>query len=423
LATLYKNISLLSIIQIANVLIPLATLPYLARVMGTETFGQYALLFAVLQYVILVAEYGFNLSTTKKIVNVKNDISQLSRVFWTVMLCKLVLLCIAWIPVWVLVNISEKFRSLQELMIWGLPYVVGFILFPHWLLQGLDLMKEMAVASVVGRVALLPMLYYGVNGPEDLSHAVGLTGLSACLTAFIALWVVSRKTGVQWQRPDRNSIHSSIKDGAYIFASSVATNIYSVSVVVLLGYAGGPVEVARFTVADKLRQAVQVMLTPVQQALYPRMSELMVKNPHEAFKLVRKILPIVFSYCTFSGLVLVIAADWLIQLIFGRGYESAEPVLWVLAFLPLVVAISGLLGVQILTVSDRQGVVFRSLLMGAGFCVAAIYPLTLLWGAIGAAMTVFLTELLIALLLWWAVEREFPEFGTIVRRASRDVSV
>lgn len=412
---LILNVSMLSIVQIANVLIPLATLPYLARVMGAEAFGQFALCFAMLQYVVLIAEYGFNLSATKAVVLMRSDKPELSKIFWTVILCKLALLLVAWGVVWLWVANTEKFSALRSLICWGLPYVLGVILFPQWLLQGLDRMREMAWASVLGKVALLPMLFWGVDGSADLSLAVGLTGVSSVITAMVALWLIARSAALSWHLPNRSSIRSAFSDGAYIFASSVATNIYSASVVVFLGYVSGAAEVASYTVADKLRQAVQIMLTPVQQALYPRMSELMRQDVHQAFRLTRKILPILFLYCLAGGLLLAFGAEPLIEWIFGKDYASAVPVLRVFAFLPLVVAVSGLFGVQILTGSGRQRVVFRALLVGSSVCAIVIYPLSNRWGAVGASIAVFLTELVITLLLWRSVVREFPKFSKIMR--------
>lgn len=415
LRRLYRDISLLSVVQIANALIQLAVLPYLARVMGAQALGQYALCFAVLQYVILVAEYGFNLSAVKAAVSVRADREKLSRLFWTVMLCKLSLAAVAWVPIWFLVANTPEFQSLRSAMLCGLLYVIGIVFFPQWLLQGLGRMREIALSSLVGRLALLPMLYFWVTEPGDLALAVGLTGTSALLTAVTAFAMVFSSGTVGWHSPSGQSITSALRGGSYIFASSVATNFYTVFVVVFLGYFFGALEVARYTVADKLRQAVQILLTPVQQALFPRMSDLLDRDVSQAFSLLRKVLWVLLGYCVAGGLLMALAAEPLIRWIFGTGYEAAAPVLMVFAILPLVIAFSGLLGIQILTVVNRQKVVFYSLLFGSGICVVSIYPLTRLWGAVGAALAVVLSELIIALLLWRSVKRDFPEFSVLIR--------
>ncbi|EEY9447163.1 flippase, partial [Escherichia coli] len=49
-------------IQGVNYIIPLVTIPYLVRVLGLEVYGKYSIILSVLQYLVIITDYGFNLS-------------------------------------------------------------------------------------------------------------------------------------------------------------------------------------------------------------------------------------------------------------------------------------------------------------------------------------------------------------------------
>ena len=62
---LLKNGTSLGIVQLSNYILPLITLPYLARVLGPDYFGLVMMAQATMIYLTLLTDYGFNLSATQ----------------------------------------------------------------------------------------------------------------------------------------------------------------------------------------------------------------------------------------------------------------------------------------------------------------------------------------------------------------------
>ena len=62
-----KNFLSLTTLQTINYLLPLVILPYLTRVIGMDKFGLIAFAQSLVQYFMILTDYGFSLSATKEI--------------------------------------------------------------------------------------------------------------------------------------------------------------------------------------------------------------------------------------------------------------------------------------------------------------------------------------------------------------------
>ena len=67
MSRLTTNVLSLFLIQGANYLLPLITIPYLIRILGVKGFGVLAFAAAVAQIFVVLTEFGFNLTATRAI--------------------------------------------------------------------------------------------------------------------------------------------------------------------------------------------------------------------------------------------------------------------------------------------------------------------------------------------------------------------
>ncbi len=87
--TLLGNFTYLSILEVISILFPLLTYPYLIRVIGADRYGIIVFSQAIIAYVIIVVNFGFNVSATRRVSENRDNIIKLKQIYSSITYLKL----------------------------------------------------------------------------------------------------------------------------------------------------------------------------------------------------------------------------------------------------------------------------------------------------------------------------------------------
>lgn len=393
---LRHNIAALGVLQAANYLIPLVTFPYLTRVLGVEAFGRFALVLAVMAYFTLLTDYGFSWTATRRIAAHRDDRKIISSVFISTWCAQWLLVVMSGLLLLAAVAGVPSVREDAALYLVGFTLVVGNVLFPIWLLQGLEQMREVATIQILGKIAALLPLFFLVKNPEDVIWAIALAGTGPTIGGLISLYWISRTRTVQMEMPTWPSTLSALRDGGTLFLSKVSISLYTMLTPLLLGAISGASAVGYFTLADRARRAAQAMLEPISQAVFPRVSRLYPKDQSAARQLVYRTALLSIALATGVSLFLYLAADWIVLVLGGHDFAAAASVLKWLAVLPIVMGLSNIMGVQIMLPNSLSEAFNIIVGLAAAFGLLIVLPLIHWRQAEGAATAMVLTEVFVA---------------------------
>lgn len=409
--SLLRNILSLLSLQGANYLLPLLTLPYLVRTLGTEAYGRLGFSLAFIQYFVLLADYGFNLSATRAIAQHQQDRQRVSQLFWNVTACKLLLGLIGFSILSLLSQLIPTLHAVQDVLLAAYLLVLGSILFPVWLFQGMETMGRIAICSLLAKALVVPATFLFVHRPEDAWLAAAIQGITTVAAGLLAIGFIHRERWIVWTLPTLNGLKEQLAEGWHVFLSTAAISLYTASTTVILGFLAGNTAVGHFVAADRIRQATQGLISPVSQAVYPRVNALMQQDRHAAFQMIRRLLWGQGGVTLLLSLLLMGFAPLIIALAYGVGHQDTVTVLRWLAPLPFVIGLSNVLGIQtMLTLGMEQ--LFSRILLASGLCsLILIVPLSLYHGATGAATAVLITECLVTCTMSWVLySRQIPLF-------------
>ena len=389
---LLSNFMSLSVLQGANYVLPLITLPYLVRVLGPEKYGLIAFAQAFIQYFNILTDYGFNLSATREISIHRDNAQKVSEIFSSVMIIKFCLLVLSFVIMNILVFSFWKFR--QDWLIYYLTFgmVVGQLLFPVWFFQGMEKMKYITFLNITSRLIFTFAIFVFIRQTSDYIYVPLLNLFGYLVAGALALWIVFKGFKVGFKVPSYASLIHQLKEGWYIFISTMAISLYTVSNTFILGIFTNNTIVGYYSGAEKIIKAVQGLLSPISQTIYPHISKLASESKDQALRFIRKMTFLVGAGSFVLSLIVFIFADTIVRILLGSQYLESIAVLRILSFLPFIIGLSNIFGVQTMLAFDlKKG--FSNILISASIVnIILAFILVPIYKHIGISFAVIISE-------------------------------
>lgn len=392
---LIENIASLYVLQGANYLLPLVVLPYLVRILGPDRFGLIAFAQAFMQYFIVLMDYGFNLSATKKIAASREQPQEIAKISSNVFAIKSVLLVLSFLVLVGIVLGVPKFRADSWVYLSSFIIVVGNALFPLWYFQGIEQMRSITIINVIGRGIATVGIFVFVKHETDYVLAAFIQALGFGITGGIGLYIMLTRSKLDLRVPTWGQLKQELKDGWHVFLSTAAISMYTASNTFLLGLLTNNTAVGYFSAAEKVIRALQGIISPVSQSIYPYINSLYAKSQHQAKLFIRKITGYLGAFSLFISLMVLVFAPLVIRLLFGPEFRPAIEVLRWMAPVPFVVTMSNVFGLQTMLTFGLSKELSRIFIVCGFLNLAVIIPMIYLYGANGAAFTVSVIEFIV----------------------------
>ncbi len=402
---LNENILALITIKGLQYLLAFITFPYLTRVLQVEMFG--AVLFAqgVINYFTLFTDYGFNLLGPKDIAQ-NDDITKRGKVFANIFFAKILLFVIATIIFVISIFILAKYFN-ADIWLYAVVYitVIGNVIFPIWFFQGVQQMRYITIVNIIARLFSIAGIFCLVKEPQDYLLAALFQAIVP-LIAGICSWIVLIKNFPEVLcLPKLKDIKNTLIDGWSIFISTVAINLYTASNIVFLGIFTNPITVGYFSGAQKIIDNVKQLLGPISQAIYPHINKLVKESPQSVKPFLRKVILVLGSGNLLLSIFIFIFAKPIVDILLGNGYEESVILLRIMAFLPFIIALSNVFGIQIMLPFGMQSTFSKILICAAILNTCIVIPLILLYQDIGVSVSIVITECFVTAVMFYVLKK------------------
>lgn len=233
-----NNILSLSILQALNYILPLITVPYLVRILGSGNYGTIIFANAFISYFQIITDYGFNMSATRNVSINKNNKEKLSEIFSSVMIIKFILTILGLVSLLIIVFFINKFKYDYKAYVFAYGMVIGNFLFPIWFFQGIEQMKYITIINTIGKFIFTLLIFVFIKNPSDYLTVIYLNSISYILIGIISIFIIFSKFKIKFIKCKYESIRNELKEGWYIFTTSFLTSILTTTGTFILGLFG-----------------------------------------------------------------------------------------------------------------------------------------------------------------------------------------
>ncbi len=389
-----------------NYIAPLIVLPYLMVVLGSEKFGYIGFSLSIIQYLMIIVDFGFNLSATKRIALAQNDQVEINNIVSSTMLSKIGLLILSFILLLILILTVPKFSVYSSTMMILFLMVIANTFSFVWLFQGIGKIRIVSFVNIFSKLLILPLTFLFVKTPSDFQKAALIQSLVYILGSLITCWIIMKQKYItSIVLSSTKQVFTEIKSSFPIFLSSAATSIYTSSFIVVLGYYATADDVGRYAAGERIMRAFTFLIfAPISQSFYPKVSSMSQVSKEKTLKLIKRILVLIGVLMSFVFVILYFLSGYFTEFL-GKDYQGTSTIFKILALTPLFIALGGVLGqfglLAIGNEKDKKN--FQN-----SFFIAAIVSVVLMFcliprfHSIGASVALLITEFVVfAMMLWY----------------------
>lgn len=404
---LFKNFSSLTILQLSNYIFPLITFPYLTRVLGVENFGLANFVLAFGAYFITITDYGFNFSATREISIFRDNPKQIRTIFWSTLLTKIIITVLAAILYIIIVSQIFSFSIYLELYLIGFLFIIGQSISPIWFLQGIERMEGISIITISIKAISVVLIFIFINSAKDVNNYILILSLTSILTGLIILFYSIFKYNIHFYLPKKFSFIIRLKKGWHLFLSTLSMNLYTTSNAFILGIISGNVAVGYFATANKIREAVQGLLGNFGRTIYPFIGAKIQSSQSEGINFIKKYLILLGSLSFIISLLLFLFAPVIVELFAGKAFNNSIAVLQIMAFLPFIITLSNIFGIQIMLNLGYNKEFNKIITTGAILNIVLLLVFILFFAEVGAAITMFSVEIVITgLMIYFVIKKK-----------------
>jgi len=331
-----------------------------------DGIGQVNFFSSIISYISLFTCLGIPMYAIREIARVRDDKKSLSTITTEILLLHTGLTILGYFAVVVLCMTITKVKADIPLFLLLSTNIFFVAIGCEWFYQGVEDFKYITIRGLIVKVVSVILLFVLVRTKDDLMYyaaysVIGVVGGNVFNFIRLRKYIRIRLLQFSELRPLRH-----LKPALHIFVLNLIISIYVNLDTVMLGFMKDPTNVGYYVGATKLTKMLLGLALALGTVMLPRLSNLITTGQKAEFdRLSQRAMDFVvaFSLPLFVGLFVL--APSLIRVLCGDSYEPAIITLQVISPIVLIIALSNVVGIQVLYPQGKENIVIMSTLVGA----------------------------------------------------------
>mgnify|MGYP003010513076 FL=1 len=263
-----KNSLCLYLLSFTKLIVPFLTLPYLTRVLSVDCYGTIAYVKSLMGYVQLIIDFGFLLSVTKAITELKkaNDWYRISTIVITTTFTRIFL---GTVSLFIICMLTAVIPILKNNLLYVILIFISVFITIFWmdfLFRGIEQMKILSFRFFVSKIIATILIFCLIKSDEDLV-LMGVIEILGSLIAAGCSMIEIVKLKLQFIIPSFKQCLHILFDSLSYFMSNFSTTAFTLMVTFLAGLYLDSSNVAFWSLALQIVVGIQSFYTPILDAL------------------------------------------------------------------------------------------------------------------------------------------------------------
>ena len=386
-----------------NLVLPLITLPYVLRILGTSNYGIIVLAASVVTYFHSITDYSFQITATRDVSTSRNSNKKLSHIYSRVMTIKSLILCLSLIVLTISVLLYKPFFDERLTFFLTFPMLIGHVLFPEWFFQGMEKMKFITILNVGFKVFFTIGVFIFINEKSDywvypLLLSAGYIGAGIC-----GQYILLKHYKLSFKLISFRITKSTLKSNFAIFVNQFLPNLYNNTTTVLLGILVGTSAVGIYDAVKKIVDLGAKVINILSRTFYPFLN-----RKRNAFGQYKKLMLSVGIALTVGPLIFSHVVFWYLDI----NDEDSYLVLAILSSGIFFITLYDIFGINYFIIRRKDRIVMSNTILASLCGFALAFPLIHFFGIIGAAINLTFARFLMGAglsLRYFTVQRKSKE--------------
>ena len=400
-----KNFLYNIIYQILILIIPLVTVPYVSRTLGSSGIGIYSYTYSIVYYFMIFAMLGLNNYGNRSIAKVRDNKEKLSRTFKEIY-CMQIITSITMIILYFLyLDIFDV--KYKEIALIQSIYVISCLFDINWFFFGIEKFKLTVTRNTIIKFLSLISIFLLVKDKNDI-WIYTLIASGSLLLSQLFLWSFIKKyvNNVEIKFKD---VIKHFKPCLKLFLPVIAVAIYKVMDKTMIGWFSDVSEVGFYENAEKIINVPNAIIAALGTVMLPRMSNLYAKNrDEESKKVIDKSIKLMMFLAFAMTFGLICISKNFSLIFFGQGFEKSGIIIILLSITILFLSWGNVIRTQYLIPKEYDKIYIESAFLGA--IVNLIFNLIFIpkYASIGACIGTIFAELSVMLYQTISIKNELP---------------
>lgn len=351
------------IYKVINVLYPLITTTYVARILLADGCGKVAYAQNVVQYFITIASLGIPNYGIREVAKVANARRTTNRLFTELIIINTIATTVCIFAYYTMIFRFAYFERLRPLYcITGISLVMNYFNV-DWFYQGREQYAYIAKRNCIVKVISLILILVLVKNTSDYIKYALVYSLAIAGNNIFNVINLHGKVNLVFPEV---SIVRHLKPVFILLASTISIELYTLVDTTMLGVLCTDEIVGYYSNSVKLARVINSTISSITVVLLPRLSYYYYKGELDKLSsIANKVLYILISLTVPATIGLSLLSRDIIPVLFGDSFMPAVTTLQILAVLVFAVALNNYFGPNMLLIFGREDKFLISVVIGA----------------------------------------------------------